>query len=293
MTPCLTLRVFSTPQRLNEKAARDEAQSKKLADARAEAAKKVEELKQAKLAAQVCIPTQAVLLLCRNAVFCSRELKHRLTVLHLTFVFTLELDQQKREAEWAAKATAAAQASSAQLADLRTSLETELSAKLTAAKEHQAALATSQLTALKAAHETELRARLTAAEAQQQQQLAAAGDAASVQLASVKADLSARMASAADAADASSARLVAAKESFAAELAALKAQHEQQLESTSETASTQLAAALASAKASYDAQGDELVTVREANAQLMATSTAKDVSILQHTSSFSTYLCCS
>jgi hypothetical protein len=50
---------FSTFQRLNDKAARDDAQSKKLAEARAETAKKSEELHQAKLSAQVSSFTQA------------------------------------------------------------------------------------------------------------------------------------------------------------------------------------------------------------------------------------------
>jgi predicted aminopeptidase len=63
---------FSTFQRLNEKAARDDAQSKKLADARAEAAKKTEELHQAKLSAQVSTYASLMKLLC-NAVFCSPQ----------------------------------------------------------------------------------------------------------------------------------------------------------------------------------------------------------------------------
>jgi hypothetical protein len=54
-------------QRLNDKAARDDAQSKKLAEARAEAAKKSEELHQAKLSAQVSTYIGLTTLLC-NAV---------------------------------------------------------------------------------------------------------------------------------------------------------------------------------------------------------------------------------
>jgi hypothetical protein len=59
-------------QRLNEKAARDDAQSKKLADARAEPPKKTEALHQAKLSAQVSTYASLMKLLC-NAVFCSPQ----------------------------------------------------------------------------------------------------------------------------------------------------------------------------------------------------------------------------